>query len=88
MVGMTWVLGYIGLSFKTNFIHFTVFLKLALLPKVKRISEVSPEANNSVIQEMENIQVNGKLPSSIKVYRTFKACDFCASKKHILSHII
>lgn len=58
---MTWVLGHVELSLKTNFIHFTIFLKLALLPKVKRISEVSPEANNSVIQGMENMQVNGKM---------------------------
>lgn len=39
--------------------HF--FQKLAMLPEAKSISEVSPEANNSVIFEMKNTQLNAKL---------------------------
>lgn len=40
--------------------HFFL-LKLAMLPEAKSISEVSPEANNSVIFEMKNMQPNIKL---------------------------
>lgn len=47
--------GWTKLSPKTSFTHFTFFLKLAMLPETKSISEVSPEANNSVIFEMKNI---------------------------------
>lgn len=32
-----------------------------MLPEAKSISEVSPEANNSVIFEMKNTQLNAKL---------------------------
>lgn len=53
--------GVTRLSPKTCFTHFTFFQKLAMLPEAKSISEVSPEANNSVIFEMKNTQLNAKL---------------------------